>query len=104
MHFDTQPCLLTEKIRKLGRRDLSVLGEHLRTNNGGAHGKKLGANIDDVTQESLLLFQLSLPACHAIEGGASQLAGGPLDETQVPGEGTEVSKRIGYGPWPHREL
>src|SRR4051812_5206230 len=103
MHVDTQPCLLTEKVRKLGCRGLAVLDQHLRTNDGGAHGEKLSANIDDVTQECLLLFQLSLPASHAVKRRASQLAGGPLDETQVPGKRTEFGERIGYGAWPHRK-
>src|SRR5437588_2043079 len=102
MHVDTQPCLLTEKVRKLGCRELSVLDQHLRTNDGGAHGEKLSANIDDVTQECLLLFQLSLPASHAVKRRASQLAGGPLDETQVPGKRTEFGERTGYGARPHR--
>ncbi|CAM4153165.1 hypothetical protein NOGI109294_26155 [Nocardiopsis gilva] len=73
---------------------LSALGVFLAVAVGAqddrGHGEQLRADVDDAGEEALLGLHPALPARHAVEGGAGELARVALDEPQVPGERPEL--------------
>ncbi|CAM3627728.1 hypothetical protein NORO109296_00565 [Nocardiopsis rhodophaea] len=66
---------------------VAVGAEHDR-----GHGEQLRADVDDAGQEALLGLHPSLPARHAVEGGAGELARAALDEPQMSGERPELGE------------
>ena len=101
---DAAAGLPAEQVGELDGARLPVLGQHLRADDAGAHREQLRPDVDDAAEERLLLLQPALPAAHAVERRAGELAGRPLHEAQVLGEHPELGERARRRPGADREL
>jgi hypothetical protein len=72
-------------------RPLEVLPDRrLGVDHGRGHREQLGSDVYDPSQERSVLLGAGLPACHAVERGAGELAAGTLDEPHLPGQLAEL--------------
>ena len=70
----------------LGRALGVLLHRRLGVDDGRGDREQLGSDVDDPSQEGSVLLGVGLPACHAVERGARELAAGALDEAHVLGQ------------------
>ena len=70
---------LSRPLRVLSHRRWGV-------DDGRGHGRQLGSDVHDPSQEGSVALGAGLPACHTVERGTGQLTAGALDEPHMRGQ------------------